>query len=138
MTPNLKVNEFLEFYNIINSNNDTFSQKIKINDKRISTGKIKVDKDGNTITNSITGEFEKWDDTYYISYVALNSGGFHTARVSQELFVNLEIDKIYYAKGKIDYVLFKDNFNSTPVVNFTEFIDFENYLVTQLENSLSV
>lgn len=128
---------FKKFYSIMNENNDMFSQKIKVVSKKISEGKEKTDKDGNPIFNATTGQVDKWDDSYYITFLSLNGGSSHAAKVTQEFYEKLEIGKVYIASGRVDYVTYKDSFNSIPVVIFENFEDFESYLVAQLEISNS-
>ena len=67
----------------------------------------------------------------------MNSGGTHSTRISQEQFVTLKEEFVYVATGKIEYVSYKDNYNTVPTVKFESFEDFENYLVSQLEITTS-
>lgn len=136
MTKN-EMQNFKKFYQIMNSNNDTFIQKIKVIKLNKSDGKEKTDKDGNPVINQATGEVEKWDDSYYLTFLAMNSGGTHSTRISQEQFITLKEEFVYVATGKIEYVSYKDNYNTVPTVKFESFEDFENYLVSQLEITTS-
>lgn len=111
----------LEIYNALNQNNDLFEQKIQVNKLKKVDGKVRNDKDGNPMYDEF-GEVMKWDDSYSMTYVALNSGGEHTARITQEQYLNLKEGEIYVASGKIEYRLYKDSFNSTPIPVFNKFI----------------
>lgn len=107
-------------YNALNQSNDTFEQRIKVLKLKKTEGKAKVDKDGNAIVDDF-GEVEKWEDTYSLTYVAMNSGGEHTIRITQTQYLELKLGEIYVAKGHIEYRLYKDNFNTTAVIVFDSF-----------------
>ena len=117
---------YREIYQSLNQNTDYFEQKIK----RIE-GKQKLDKDNNPVVNEF-GEFEKWDDSYVVAFVALNSGGEHTTRITQEQYLDLKEDEVYIASGKIEYRLYKDAYNSTPVVVFNKFVPAIDSFVTAM------
>ena len=127
-------------YAALNQNSDLFEQKIKINKLKKLDGKERTDKDGNPIMNEF-GEPVRWDDSYLATYVALNSGGEHTARITQEQYLSLVEGEVYVASGKIEYRLYKDSFNSVPTVVFTKFVSAADSFVTamlkfeQLRNS---
>ena len=53
-----------------------------------------------------------------LTYVAMNSGGEHTTRITQGQFNELSEDEIYIASGKIEFRLYADAFNTTPVIVF--------------------
>ena len=74
-------NLYREIYQSLNQNLDCFEQKIKVLKTKKIDGKQKLDKDNNPIVNEL-GEFEKWDDSYVLTFVALNSGGEHTTRIT--------------------------------------------------------
>ena len=88
-------------------------------------------KDNNPVVNEF-GEFEKWDDSYVVTFVALNSGGEHTTRITQEQYLDLKEDEVYIASGKIEYRLYKDAYNSTPVVVFNKFVPAIDSFVTAM------
>jgi hypothetical protein len=94
-------------------------------------GKQKFDKDNNPVVN-VFGEFERWDDSYVVTFVALNSGGEHTTRITQEQYLDLKEDEVYIASGKIEYRLYKDAYNSTPVVVFNKFVPAIDSFVTAM------
>ena len=112
---------YREIYQSLNQNTDYFEQKIKVLRVKRIEGKQKLDKDNNPIVNEF-GEFERWDDSYVVTFVALNSGGEHTTRITQEQYLDLKEDEVYIASGKIEYRLYKDAYNSTPVVVFNKFV----------------
>ncbi|QKF69752.1 hypothetical protein [Campylobacter hyointestinalis] len=124
-------NELLSLYDNLNQNNDKFEQKIKITGLREAEGKEKTDKDGKVIVNEF-GEVQRWDTKYYVTYNSINSSGSHTTSVSQPLFVELEIGKNYIAKGHIEYKVYGDNYNSTPVIVFDKFVSERDNLIEAL------
>lgn len=124
-------NELLSLYDNLNQNNDKFEQKIKITGLREAEGKEKTDKDGKVIVNEF-GEVQRWDTKYYITYNSINSSGSHTTSVSQPLFVELEVGKNYIAKGHIEYKVYGDNYNSTPVIVFDKFVSERDNLIQSL------
>ncbi|CUU75243.1 hypothetical protein [Campylobacter hyointestinalis] len=124
-------NELLSLYDNLNQNNDKFEQKIKITGLREAEGKEKTDKDGKVIVNEF-GEVQRWDTKYYITYNSINSSGSHTTSVSQPLFVELEVSKNYIAKGHIEYKVYGDNYNSTPVIVFDKFVSERDNLIEAL------
>ena len=69
---------------------------------------------------------------YQLTFVAMNSGGEHSARITLEQFNELQEGEIYVASGKIEYRLYKDNFNSTPVVIFDKFTPAIDLFVTAM------
>lgn len=124
-------NELLSLYDNLNQNNDKFEQKIKITGLREAEGKEKTDKDGKVIVNEF-GEVQRWDTKYYVTYNSINSSGSHTTSVSQPLFVELEVGKNYIAKGHIEYKVYGDNYNSTPVIVFDKFVSERDNLIQSL------
>lgn len=110
-----------EIYNALNQSNDLFEQRIKVLKLKKIEGKAKVDKDGNPMIDDF-GEVQKWEDSYALTYIAMNSGGEHTTRITQAQFMDLKENEIYIANGKIEYRLYKDNYNSTPVIVFDKFV----------------
>ena len=122
---------YREIYQSLNQNADYFEQKIKVLRVKRIEGKQKLDKDNNPIVNEF-GEFEKWDDSYVVTFVALNSGGEHTTRITQEQYLDLKEDEVYIASGKIEYRLYKDAYNSTPVVVFNKFVPAIDSFVTAM------
>lgn len=122
---------YREIYQSLNQNTDYFEQKIKVLKVKRIEGKQKLDKDNNPVVNEF-GEFERWDDSYVVTFVALNSGGEHTTRITQEQYLNLIEDEVYIASGKIEYRLYKDAYNSTPVVVFNKFIPAIDSFVTAM------
>ena len=66
-----------EIYRALNQSKDLFEQKIRVKKLKQVEGKVKKNKDGQEIVNEF-GEPERWDDTYMLTYVAMNSGGEHT------------------------------------------------------------
>ena len=121
-----------EIYRALNQSKDLFSQKIRVKKLKEVEGKIKKDKDGNDMTNEF-GEPERWDNSYHLTYVAMNSGGEHTTRITQAQFNELEEDEIYIASGKIEYRLYAENFNTTPTVVFDKFTPAIDLFVTALQ-----
>ena len=109
-----------EIYNALNQSNDLFEQRIKVLKLKKIDGKAKTDKDGNPMIDDF-GEIQKWEDSYALTYVAMNSGGEHTTRITQAQFLELQEGEIYIANGKVEYRLYKDNYNSTPVIVFDKF-----------------
>lgn len=109
-----------EIFRALNQSKDFFEQKIRVKNLKQIEGKIKKDKDGNDIVDKF-GEPERWDDTYMLTYVAMNNGGEHTTRITQAQYNELDKDEIYIASGKIEYRLYSDNFNTTPTVVFDKF-----------------
>ena len=124
-------NLYREIYQSLNQNLDYFEQKIKVLKTKKIDGKQKLDKDNNPIINEF-GEFEKWDDSYMITFVALNSGGEHSTRITQEQYLDLKEDEVYIASGKIEYGLYKDAYNSTPVIIFNKFVPAIDSFVTAM------
>ncbi|WP_103605433.1 hypothetical protein [Campylobacter concisus] len=122
---------YREIYQSLNQNTDYFEQKIKVFKVKKIEGKQKIDKDNNPVVNEF-GEFEKWDDSYVVTFVALNSGGEHTTRITQEQYLDLKEDEVYIASGKIEYRLYKDAYNSTPVVVFNKFVPAIDSFVTAM------
>lgn len=122
---------YREIYQSLNQNTDYFEQKIKVLRVKRIEGKQKLDKDNNPIVNEF-GEFERWDDSYVVTFVALNSGGEHTTRITQEQYLDLKEDEVYIASGKIEYRLYKDAYNSTPVVVFNKFVPAIDSFVTAM------
>ncbi|WP_170000607.1 hypothetical protein [Campylobacter sp. RM9328] len=118
-------------YSALNQNSDIFEQKIKIIKLRKVDGKEKVDKDNNPVLNEY-GEPLRWDDSYYLTYVALNSGGEHTTRISQEQYLSLVENEVYVATGKIEYRLYKDTYNSVPTIVFNKFTSAIDSFVTAM------
>lgn len=126
----------LEIYNALNQNQDQFSQKIKVLKLKHQPGNERKDKDGNVLVNEF-GEPVRWDDSYHLTYVALNSGGEHTTRITQSQYLSLKENEIYIASGKVDYRLYKDSFNSVPVVVFNSFaLASELFVTTALKFGL--
>ena len=126
-TPQLE-NEARAMFRALNANLDTFSQKIMVSKLKIQKGNERVDKDGKPVTNEF-GEPVRWDDSYLVTYSALNGGGEHTTRVSQAQFMELAEGGVYLASGKIVYKLYKDAYNTTPTVEFTKFENYEEIFV---------
>ena len=124
-------NLYREIYQSLNQNSDYFEQKIKVLKTKKIDGKQKLDKDNNPIINEF-GEFEKWDDSYMITFAALNSGGEHSTRITQEQYLDLKEDEVYIASGKIEYRLYKDAYNSTPVIVFNKFVPAIDSFVTAM------
>ena len=120
-----------EIYRALNQSKDLFSQKIRVKKLKEVEGKIKKDKDGNDITNEF-GESERWDNTYHLTYVAMNSGGEHTTRITQAQFNELDEDEIYIANGKIEFRLYADAYNTTPVIVFDKFTPAIELFVTAM------
>ena len=124
-------NLYREIYQSLNQNLDCFEQKIKVLKTKKIDGKQKLYKDNNPIVNEL-GEFEKWDDSYVLTFVALNSGGEHTTRITQEQYLDLKDDEVYIASGKIEYRIYKDAYNSTPVIVFNKFVPAIDSFVTAM------
>lgn len=122
---------YREIYQSLNQNTDYFEQKIMVLKVKKIEGKQKIDKDNNPVVNEF-GEFEKWDDSYVATFVALNSGGEHTTRITQEQYLDLKENEVYIASGKIEYRLYKDAYNSTPVVVFNKFVPAIDSFVTAM------
>lgn len=120
-----------EIYRALNQSKDLFEQKIRVKKLKEVEGKIKKDKDGKDIVGEF-GEPERWDNTYMLTYVALNSGGEHTTRITQAQFNELEKEEIYIANGKIEFRLYADAFNTTPVVVFDKFTPAIDLFVTAM------
>lgn len=128
----VNINDFSKFYELTQGNHDVFTQKIRVIDLRKQDGKQKVDKEGNPILDEF-GVIQKWDDSYYLIYIPVNCGVKHTTRITQEQFTSLEIGVTYIADGYVDYVLYKDAFNSTPTINFTNFLSEKEWIASQLQ-----
>ena len=120
-----------EIFRALNQSKDLFEQKIRVKKLKQIEGKIKKDKDGNDIVDKF-GEPERWDDTYMVTYVAMNSGGEHTTRITQGQFHELDEDEIYIASGKIEFRLYADSYNTTPVVVFDKFTPAVDLFVTAM------
>lgn len=120
-----------EIYRALNQSKDLFSQKIRVKKLKEIEGKIKKDKDGNGIVDKF-GEPEKWDNTYMLTYVAMNSGGEHTTRITQAQFHELDEDEIYIADGKVEFRLYADAYNTTPVIVFDKFTPAVDIFVTAM------
>ena len=120
-----------EIYRALNQSKDLFEQKIRVKKLKQIEGKIKKDKDGNDITNEF-GEPERWDNSYHLTYVAMNSGGEHTTRITQAQFYELDEDEVYIASGKIEFRLYADNYNTTPVIVFDKFTPAVDLFVTAM------
>lgn len=124
-------NQAKEVYRLLNQGSDTLQQRIRVKKLKHIPGNVKKDKDGNEIVNDF-GEAERWDDAYALTYVAMNSGGEHTTRITQAQFASLSEGEIYVADGKIEYRLYKDNFNTTPVIVFDKFTPAIDLFVTAM------
>ena len=120
-----------EIYRALNQSQDLFEQKIRVKKTKQIEGKIKKDKDGNDVLDKF-GEPEKWDDTYMLTYVAMNSGGEHTTRITQGQFNELNEDEVYIAKGKIEFRLYADAYNTIPVIVFDKFTPAVDLFVTAM------
>ena len=120
-----------EIFRALNQSKDLFEQKIRVKKLKQIEGKIKKDKDGNDIVDKF-GEPERWDDTYMLTYVAMNSGGEHTTRITQSQFHELDEDEIYIASGKIEFRLYADAYNTTPVIVFDKFTPAVDIFVTAM------
>lgn len=120
-----------EIYRALNQSKDLFEQKIRVKKLKQIEGKIKKDKDGQEIVNGF-GEPERWDDTYMLTYVAMNSGGEHTTRITQAQFNELDEDEVYIASGKIEFRLYAENYNTTPVIVFDKFTPAVDLFVTAM------
>jgi len=120
-----------EIYRALNQSKDLFSQKIRVKKLKEIEGKIKKDKDGNDIVDKF-GEPERWDNTYMLTYVAMNSGGEHTTRITQAQFHELDEDEIYIADGKVEFRLYADAYNTTPVIVFDKFTPAVDIFVTAM------
>lgn len=120
-----------EIYRALNQSKDLFSQKIRVKKLKEIEGKIKKDKDGNDVVDKF-GEPERWDNTYMLTYVAMNSGGEHTTRITQAQFNELDEDEIYIADGKIEFRLYADAYNTTPVIVFDKFTPAVDLFVTAM------
>ena len=120
-----------EIYRALNQSKDLFSQKIRVKKLKEIEGKIKKDKDGNDMVDKF-GEPERWDNTYMLTYVAMNSGGEHTTRITQAQFHELDEDEIYIADGKVEFRLYADAYNTTPVIVFDKFTPAVDIFVTAM------
>lgn len=120
-----------EIFRALNQGKDLFEQKIRVKKLKQIEGKIKKDKDGNDIVDKF-GEPERWDDTYMLTYVAMNIGGEHTTRITQGQYNELDEDEIYIANGKIEYRLYADAYNTTPVIVFDKFTPAVDIFVTAM------
>ena len=120
-----------EIYRALNQSKDLFEQKIRVKKLKQIEGKIKKDKDGNDVLDKF-GEPERWDDTYMLTYVAMNSGGEHTTRITQGQFHELNEDEVYIANGKIEFRLYADAYNTTPVIVFDKFTPAVDLFVTAM------
>ena len=121
----------IEIYRALNQSKDKFEQKIRVKKLKQIEGKVKKDKDGNDVLDKF-GEPERWDDTYMLTYVAMNSGGEPTKRITQGQFNELSEDEIYIASGKIEFRLYADAFNTTPVIVFDKFTPAVDLFVTAI------
>ena len=120
-----------EIFRALNQSKDLFEQKIRVKKLKQIEGKIKKDKDGNDIVDKF-GEPERWDDTYMLTYVAMNSGGEHTTRITQGQYNELDEDESYIANGKIEYRLYADAYNTPPVIVFDKFTPAVDIFVTAM------
>ena len=120
-----------EVFSALNQNKDLFEQKIRVKKLKRVEGKIKKNKEGQEIVNEF-GEPERWDDTYMLTYVAMDSGGEHMTRITQRQFCELDEDEIYIANGKIEYRLYADSYNTTPVIVFDKFTPAVDLFVTTM------
>ena len=62
----------------------------------------------------------------------MNSGGEHTTRITQAQFHELDEDEIYIANGKIEFRLYAENYNTTPVIVFDKFTPAVDLFVTAM------
>ena len=120
-----------EIYRALNQSKDLFEQKIRVKKLKEVEGKIKKDKDGKDIVGEF-GEPERWDNSYHLTYVAMNSGGEHTTRITQAQFHELDEDEVYIASGKVEFRLYADAYNTTPVIVFDKFIPAVDLFVTAM------
>lgn len=125
--------KLLNLYDAMNSNVDTFIQKIRVTQKKILEGKERLDKDGKPVLNEF-GEILKWDDRFMITFVSLVTGGSHSVSVAQPLFAELETGETYIANGNVEYKTYKDDYNSTPIIVFNEFVNQRDFLIKSLAN----
>lgn len=121
-----------ELYRALNQSKDLFEQKIRVKKLKEVEGKIKKDKDGNDIIDDF-GKPERWDNSYHLTYVAMNSGGEHTTRITQAQFQELDEDEIYIASGRLEYRLYAENYNTTATVVFDKFIPAIDLFVTAVQ-----
>lgn len=124
--------EVLALYDSLFNNSDKFEQKIRILSKKISEGGVRKKKDTDEVVTNEFGEPLKWDDKYYINYTAINTGGNHSVAIPQNLWIELQENVTYIAKGEIQYKIFGEAYNSTAVVVFKEFINERDNLVANL------
>ena len=62
----------------------------------------------------------------------MNSGGEHTTRITQAQFNELDEDEIYIASGKVEFRLYAENYNTTPVIVFDKFTPAVDLFVTAM------
>lgn len=109
-----------QLYLALSQNQDSFSQKIRVIKLKRAEGSEKKDKDGNTLVDDF-GEPMRWEDKYYLSYVALNSGGEHTTQITQAQYLELKENTDYIASGRVEYRQPKEGFNTIPLIVFNSF-----------------
>ena len=120
-----------DLYRALNQSKDIFEQKIKVKKLKEVEAKVKKDKGGKDIVGEF-GEPERWDNTYMLTYVAMNSGGEHTTRITQGQFNELNEDEVYIASGKVEFRLYADAYNTTPVIVFDKFVPAVDLFVTAM------
>ena len=120
-----------DLYRALNQSKDVFEQKIRVKKLKQIEGKVKKDKDGNDVLDKF-GEPERWDKSYHLTHVAMNSGGEHTTRITQAQFHELDEDEIYIANGKVEFRLYAENYNTTPVIVFDKFTPAVDLFVTAM------
>lgn len=100
----------------LEANEVTLGVQVQKLDK--SEGKMKLDKEGNPVVNAVTGEIEKWADSYYAT-LSFN-GGEVKQKVSLEQKIILDNGKRFVAKGKLKQYTNENN-QSYLKPEFTEF-----------------
>lgn len=132
--------QFKDFWALINSDFDIFRQKIKVLKVNISQGKERTDKDGNLLYDNVNGEVLRWDDSYYLEFMCMASGEVHTARITQQQFLELEqeVNNILIAIGRVTYRSIKDAYNTIPQIIFTKFINFLDFVEQEVNQNVTL
>lgn len=89
----------------LEANEVTLGVQVQKIDK--SEGKMKLDKEGSPVVNAVTGELEKWPDSFYAT-LSFN-GGEVKQKVSLDQKNILENGKRFVAKGKLKQYTSENN-----------------------------
>lgn len=128
--------DFLRIFDFINNGSyaepDTFIQNIEVVSKYEKKGGDMLDKEGNPLVDE-NGQVRKYKDKYCIRFKALKGGDEHFCTVDFDAYQSVEVGLKYVATGNISYKIYGENFNSTPVIHFTNLEDIKEKFFKSLQ-----